>query len=153
MTSRVQSHRDKVKDVILLCSEADDLKVQAMLVRVLIILASAYIEISLKEIVGEFAEKRSSPSIAKFIKTTISYENSLNCKKIESIVGRLGVDYQSCLKPLMSDETRAAIDSLKALRDVIAHGGENATGHIVITKYFKAIEKFPDILRKALRSS
>jgi hypothetical protein len=150
MTPRLQTHRDKIIDLIDLCKQVTDLKVQAFLARSLVILASSYIELAVREVVGEFCRQRSAPAIANFVRVAISSENSLNCRKIESILGRLGLDFQSRLRPLLGDEEQAAIDSLKALRDQIAHGGDNNTGYIVITRYFKAVENFPIHLQQAL---
>ena len=150
MTPRIQAHRDKTLDLIKLCKQVTDLKVQAFLARSLVILASSYVEIAVREIIGEFCKKRATPAITNFVMVSISHENSLNCRKIETIVGRLGLDFQSCLRPLLSAEEQSAIDSLKALRDSIAHGGDNNTGYIVITQYFKAVENFPKHLHQAL---
>lgn len=150
MTPRLQAHRDKTLDLVNLCKQITDLKVQAFLARSLVILASSYIELSVREVIGEYCRHRSAPALTNFVMVSISHENSLNCRKIENIVGRLGLDFQSRLKPLLSNEEQAAIDSLKALRDQIAHGGDNNTGYIVITRYFKAVEDFPMHLHQAL---
>lgn len=38
------------------------------------------------------------------------------------------------------EEETSAIDSLKNLRDQAAHGKDNNTGYVVVTRYFKAVE-------------
>ena len=44
-----------------------------------------------------------------------------------------------------------SIDSLKALRDQIAHGKDNNTGYLVISRYFDAIIDFPEKLAATLK--
>ncbi len=58
----------------------------------------------------------------------------------------------SALKDTLSDEEMLSIDSLKALRDQIAHGRDNNTGYLIVSRYFDAIIDFPEKLAAVLRS-
>ena len=87
----VQSHRAKTKNLADLCklyATYDDTRIQGYLAKYLAIMASAYVEISVKEELAIFCETRSHPSIREFVKTTVSWENSLGCSKIEAILGK-----------------------------------------------------------------
>jgi hypothetical protein len=114
-------------------------------------MASAYIEISVKEELSEFCENKSHPAIKEFVKTTLAWENSLGCNKIETILGRFDKRIWDRLITTLTEEQVASIDSLKALRDQIAHGKDNNTGYLVISRYFDAIVDFPEKLAVALK--
>ncbi len=153
-SSVVQSHRAKTKDLADLCQRCaneDDTRIQGYLAKYLAIMASAYIEISLKEELAAFCQKRSHPVITEFVKTTVSYENSMGCTKLESVLCKFDKRLWDELKLKLSEEELLSIDSLKALRDQIAHGRDNNTGYLVITRYFNAITDFPDKLAAALQ--
>src|SRR5271168_3187059 len=93
-----------------------------------------------------FCDARSHPVIREFVRATVEWENSLNCAKIERILGTFDRKIWESLKSAMTNEEIAAIDSLKALRDQIAHGKDNNTGYFVIARYFEAIADFPEKL-------
>jgi hypothetical protein len=153
MTSpNIQSHREKTKNLAALCKEAadfPDLRVQGYLSKYLIIMASSYIEVSLKEVILKYCENKSNKILRVFVTSAIAYENSLNCNKIESILNKFDKKIWSVLNSSMTEEQRTSIDSLKALRDQIAHGKDNNTGYIVINRYFDSVVDFPDKLVKA----
>ena len=113
-------------------------------------MASAYIEISVKEEVASYCSLRSNTIISEFVRSTIERENSLNCKKIENLLASFDSRIWDHLKAAMTPEETAAIDSLKALRDQIAHGRDNNTGYVVISRYFEAVISFPEKLSEAL---
>ncbi len=151
---RVQSHRTKTKNLADLCklyADNDDTRIQGYLAKYLAIMASAYVEISVKEELCLFCESKSHPSIREFVKTTVSWENSLGCKKIEDILGKFDKKIWEYLKLSLTEEQLLSIDSLKALRDQVAHGKDNNTGYLIITRYFEAIEDFPEKLAAALK--
>lgn len=151
----IQSHWAKTKNLALLCKSSadfDDTRIQGYLAKSLAIMASAYIEICVREVIAEFCGKRSHELIREFVTSMIEYENSLNCGKIEKLLGKFDRRIWLALKADMTPEQAEAIDSLKALRDQIAHGKDNNTGYLVITRYFEALTDFPDKLSKALAS-
>ena len=153
VSSIVQSHRTKTKDLAELCKSAanlQDTRIQGYLAKSLAIMASAYIEIGVREAVAIFCNTRSHPVIREFVRSTGEWENSLNCAKIERILGTFDRRIWESLRSTMTAEEISAIDSLKALRDQIAHGKDNNTGYLVITRYFDAIADFPEKLSKAL---
>jgi hypothetical protein len=151
----VQSHRAKTKqlaDLCKICAQNDDTRIQGYLAKYLVIMASAYIEISVKEELAIFCNDKSHPSIREFVKATVSWENSLGCSKIEAILNKFDKKLWDALKDTLSDEEISAIDSLKALRDQIAHGKDNNTGYLVVSRYFDAITDFPEKLAAALKT-
>lgn len=151
----IQSHRAKTKQLADMCkfyADNDDTRIQGYLAKYLVIMASAYIEISVKEELSAFCSAKSHPCISEFVKTTVSWENSLGCSKIELILNKFDKRIWQSLEQMLTDEEKLSIDSLKALRDQIAHGKDNNTGYLIVSRYFNAIVNFPEKLAAALKS-
>lgn len=111
-----------------------------------VILCSGHIEISVCEIVKVYALQRSNPLIAKFVAETIERENSLNCKKIYKILDRFNSDWSRALENSATAAQSEAVDSLKTLRDQIAHGRSNGTGYMVVKRYYQDSCRFIECL-------
>jgi hypothetical protein len=155
VTPLVVSHRAKTQNLADLCkttasNTSIDSEIQSQLAKGLVLMAAAYIEISLREVVADYCKARSTPSIAKFVSDTISWENSLDCRNIKKILNRLNDTIWTELETKMGDPGVLAIGSLKALRDNIAHGKDNGTGYLVVSQYFKNIIQFPEHLKSIM---
>ena len=66
----------------------------------------------------------------------------MNCDKIERVLHRFDKDWWPALELRTAAENMAAIDSLKTLRDQIAHGKPNGTGYITVKGYYKRSRQF-----------
>jgi RiboL-PSP-HEPN len=125
-----------------------DIKLQTVFSSHLTTLASGHVEISVRAILSEYARIRSNDQLKKFVHKTISWENSLNIEKVERILDRFDSDWVKKLAAKISLEEKEAINSLKTLRDDIAHGKHNGTGYIVVKRYFSEAVKFLNKLDK-----
>lgn len=127
-----------------------DIKLQTVFSSHLTTLASGHVEISVRAILSEYARIRSNDQLKKFVHKTVSWENSLNVEKIEKILDRFDSDWVKKLNTKISPEEREAVNSLKTLRDDIAHGKHNGTGYMVVKRYFneavKVIKKLDKIV-------
>jgi hypothetical protein len=129
---------------------AVDIGVQGFFASHLVILASGHIEISVREIVCQYVTHRSNQKISRFSIKTLEYENSLNCEKISKILDKFDTDWKSELATKILASEKEAVDSLKTLRDQIAHGKPNGTGYITVKRYYedscKYIFKLAEVL-------
>lgn len=137
-------------DVMDVAMQDADIKLQTVFSSHLTTLASGHVEISVRAILSEYARIRSNEQLKKFVHRTVSWENSLNVEKIEKLLDRFDSDWVKKLGTRMSPEEKEAINSLKTLRDDIAHGKHNGTGYMVVKRYFnesvKVIKKLDKIV-------
>jgi hypothetical protein len=115
---------------------------QGVLSSHLVILASGHIELSVKELIKRYGETHGNRQIVRFIDRTIDRENSLNCEKIEKVLSRLDREWWPRLTNAIGADESAAVDSLKALRDQIAHGRFNGTGFMTVRNYYDGAKRF-----------
>ena len=120
----------------------DDYRVQSYFARLLAIMSSGYVEKSVQTILYEYSLERSNPRISQFVEETIKWENSLNCSKVESILNKFDDHWYKDISSLCSPEVLGAVDSLKNLRDIYAHGGDNGTGFATIKNYYSSAKRF-----------
>ncbi|XAP78324.1 HEPN domain-containing protein [Citromicrobium bathyomarinum] len=115
---------------------------QGVLSSHLVILASGHVELSVKELIKRYGDAHGNRQIVRFMDKTIDRENSLNCEKIENILSRLDRGWWPRLSSSIEPDEISAIDSLKALRDQVAHGRFNGTGFMTVRNYYHGAKKF-----------
>ena len=127
-----------------------DLRLQTVCSSHLVTLASGHIEICVRAVLGEYARLHSNGPIKKFTVKTLEWENSLNCEKINKILDRFDKSWKDKLDQKITFDESSAVDSLKTLRDDIAHGKHNGTGYITVKEYYsrslKYISKLKDVI-------
>lgn len=112
-----------------------DFFLQAHLARYLIIVTSGYFEQAIQISLAEFARPRAHTQIVSYVDTTISWEGSINRYKLERILGRFDKQWFQSLETTAAEAEKNAVDSVKELRDQLAHGSDNGTGYAVARGY------------------
>jgi RiboL-PSP-HEPN len=140
LPANVASNRSRIDSIIAqmdLSIHSADMRIQNVFSSHLVILASGHIEISVREIVSSYVNRRTNPKINKFILKTLERENSLNCDKICKILDKFDPIWKDQLAISALASEKEAVDSLKTLRDQIAHGKANGTGYMIVKQYFQ----------------
>lgn len=97
---------------------------------------AGFVEFSLQQTIYEYAQKRANSEIAEYILTRANYLNSLNCKKIREFLGGFSSTWWPEIETLSGAKIIGSVDSLKNVRDDVAHGKNNGTGLTTIKQYF-----------------
>lgn len=105
----------------------------------LIMLTAGFVEKSLQDIMAEYVTKRSNKSIADFSSKQISRYLSINAEKLDEIVGGFSRQWVVELRSRASSPQIEALNSVKNLRDVFAHGGENGVGWTTAVNYWREV--------------
>lgn len=121
-----------------------EIRLQSVFSQYLIIKGSGLIELCVKEVVAEYARRYSNNQIKSYLVKSVSYENALNCNKIKMIFDRFSSDWWSRIEAATSNSERSAVDSIKTLRDQIAHGGQNGTGFSTVEQYYINVKRFSE---------
>ena len=108
-----------------------------------VVLAGAgYVEDSVLATLSEYGRNHGNDKIARYVEKTISRYNSLNCEKIENILHNFDKDWWPAIVSRTAIENISAVDSLKTLRDQIAHGKPNGTGYMTVRDYYVKSKRF-----------
>lgn len=142
---RAARERDRIDSLLTLLEasidKVDD-RAQHIFANHLVLAASGYIETSTLAILSEYAARRGDRRLLRFIEKTISRENSIGCEKIKIILEKLDKDWWETLETATPVDATSAVDSLKTLRDQVAHGKVNGTGFTTVRNYYVRSKRF-----------
>lgn len=108
----------------------------------LVLQAAGLVENGVCDILSHYAGNHGDTRLRRFVQAEISRNNSLNCEKIEKIIEKFDPSWIVSLKSTWTASERSAVDSLKAIRDQIAHGNSNGTGYATVAGYYNDAKAF-----------
>lgn len=113
-----------------------DLALQHVFSSHLVLASAGHVEKSTIHILSEYARQRGDTKLGRFVDKAVSRNNSLNCEKIKKILDMFDPEWWDQLEHSTGVDVRDSVDSLKTLRDQIAHGHRNGTGFSVVNNYY-----------------
>lgn len=119
-----------------------DARIQNVFANHVVLAGAGYIEDGVLATLAEYGRNNGNPRIARFVEQAVSRNNSLNCEKIEKILNQFDKDWWPTIKNNTKPENISAVDSLKTLRDQIAHGKPNGTGYMTVKDYYSRSKRF-----------
>ena len=106
-----------------------DIYLQSHLAKYLIIITAGYFEQVVQSSLTNYARPRAQGEIVNYVDTTLAWEGSINRNKLERILARLDISWFKALEAAALDAEKQAVDSVKDLRDQLAHGNDNGVGY------------------------
>ena len=115
-------------------ASANNLELQAEWARYICILCSGFLENALKELYSDFANRKASKPLAKFVGSQLALLSNPKTDKFSRIAGAFSEVWQDELDLFMADAGRGdAINSIMGQRHLIAHGSYNKTNITLAT--------------------
>jgi hypothetical protein len=134
----VERHAQQVDAVLARAtrlSAAESPEVQADLARYACVLVAGYVEQSVKSIFGEFVRVRASPEVYRYAERRLARVRNPNATDLISLAGDFNPEWRTSLDVVLQDERKAALDSVVANRNGIAHGRSVGIGLVQIGTY------------------
>lgn len=141
LSAEVQRIEYKVKAMEELVDSVDPI-IQGVFASQLAIFGAGLVEKSVIEMLGEYGRHRGDGRLSRYVQKTVSQNNSLNCSKIEKIFGHFDPSWWERMQQVVTEPEKSAIDSLKTLRDQIAHGGQCGAGFSTVRGYYAYSKSF-----------
>lgn len=124
MNRRIVSHRDRLE---FLFGRADyfedDDRLLGEWARYLCVLASGYIEESVRTIILDYVERRADPYVVRYVEIGVGQFQNARFGRVKSLLESFNVDFGKQLESMTTGEIRNAVDSVIDNRNDIAHGG------------------------------
>jgi hypothetical protein len=99
------------------------------------------IEVSMREIFGQYARDCAAPSVANYVARQLGGFRNPNMTKIIVLTRSFNDAWASSLEADMRPEVKDAIDSIYSNRNLIAHGRDTGITFVRIQNYYqKALE-------------
>lgn len=142
---KVYSERERIDDLIReldsTLSGVDD-RIQHVYANHIVIVAAGYVEKSPQRILSEYGRSHANSNISRYIGKSVSRYRSLNCEKIEEILNNFNKAWWPAIKNITDESDMECVNSIKGIRDQIAHGDYNGTGYSQVKKYYAGCKKF-----------
>jgi hypothetical protein len=133
---------------------SSDPELQAQWSRYLCVLASGFIESSVRRIYGDYARKRANRMIARFVDTRLGALQNPNMENILQWAGAFSDEWRERLAQATDGELKESIDSIVAIRHNIAHGRGAGVGYATMATYYRnALRVLDEVERLCERQS
>lgn len=149
--ARVEQNRARVQAVFERAAAANaTAEVESDLARHLCVLVSGFVEKSVAELLAAFARRVGSPVLQNYVENNLRRLTNVNKEKLLQLLGSFEADWSKEYAAFVVDERAAALNSVVALRNQIAHGELSTLSLGQMRKYWEGIQKIIDHLEDKL---
>ena len=111
-------------------------ELQSSLARYTCVLASSYLEAAFREMMLAYARAKASPSVVRYVDSTLGTFRDPNTEKVLQLVGRLDSKYREDLEAQIAGKLKDSVDSISANRNNIAHGRRSGISLVQVQSYY-----------------
>ncbi|RYX86608.1 hypothetical protein EON83_00050 [bacterium] len=157
MLPSIVSHIQRLDNLFQIASRVSDPREQSEWAKYLCILVSGLIESSLRNLIEDYCQKKSSPNVSRYALRDI--DRLTNCKTgkihstLESFDAQWALDFNSNMnsQSRMPEELFNSINSVISNRHIFAHGGSAGMSLGNITKFYHDTKKVILILDSIIK--
>ena len=131
----------------------EDVELKSDCSRYLCVLVCGFVETSTCALVLGYVSDVSHPRVVSLVERKLYRRMSLNSERLIKLVGDMDSDWGRELRNFLTDERKAALDSVVALRHKIAHGESVGVSFVRICEYYEYVKEVVRYLDKLLTSS
>ena len=137
---KIVSHRQKLDAVFAKASALNsDPELLAHWSRYLCVLVSGFVEASIRTLIVEYANSRSSPEIAHFVGKKLKRFTNAKTGKILDLFEEFSMEKRDGFANAIDDEVKDAVNSVVSNRHLIAHGQDVGISFVTIKNYYAAV--------------
>lgn len=141
-------HKDRLDDLFKQVGEVSDINLQGHWARYLCVLVSGFIEVSIRAILTEHVKNKSAPSVANYVVRGLDRFQNPNMERILQTLGAFNPAWADEIGKLTEGELKDAVDSVRANRNRIAHGGNVNIRYRTIAFYYDNAVKVIEIIEE-----
>ena len=116
--------------------------------RYLCVLVSGFLETAVREIYGEYADKKSAPHFASFVRDHLQGVRNPNMESILKTTRSFSQDWSALLVDLVDTEHETAVNSIIANRHHIVHGRQSGVTFAQIDKWYKLTKETVELMEQ-----
>jgi len=136
MKWKLQQQEKKLDKLFLLVKSIEDDEAKSLLSKFLCVRTSGFIESSVKNLVNEFSNGTSPKQIQKYVSHKIKYATNLYPARIAELLGAFDTDWKKNFESQITDEQKAALNSIISNRNNIAHGENDAINFTSMESFY-----------------
>ena len=143
--------RSRLKSIRGLAPDATDAQRQNHFARYYCVLVCGFVENCVKIIVHDFVEKAGRRESASYIRNRIGRFSDIGKQELSTFAHSFSNLWGEKLDSYLDGAAGAALDSLKNIRNQVAHGGNLSTSLGQIDGYFREIDDLINFLDELFR--
>ena len=117
----------------------DEHELSGHFARYLCVLASGFIEVSVRAIFEDYARRCSHSNVSSFVNKKLErHHRNLKWNKILDLVGEFSLDWRRRLEECIDSELQSGVDSIVNDRNQIAHGGDSGISYGRVRQYYES---------------
>jgi len=109
---------------------------------------SGILEVLIRQSLGEYTKKRSSPQVTAFALKQLERFQNPNPEKILQLFESFDREWKVQIEEFWSDEIKDAIGSIVANRHLIAHGRPSDVSVVRVRDWLKCTQRFAEFIKK-----
>lgn len=123
-----------------------DEELRAALARHLCVLVSGFLEVSVREIYGEYAQNKAAENVANYVTAELKSFQNPKMEKILNLTQSFSPNWKDNLEKATEGEIKDSVDSIVANRNIIAHGRSVGITIGNIKRYYKNAVKLVGLI-------
>ena len=131
----------KVKDY-----DSEDGEIDSYLAKYLCILASGFLEDSVRGIYGKFVEGKSHPNVSKYVKSRLHYFQNAKYEDIKQLIYAFNDEWGHDFENFITDEMKTSINSIVDNKNLLAHGSNSGITYAQLESYWENSLKVLDFI-------
>ncbi len=129
----------------------DEHELSGHFARYLCVLASGFIEVSVRAILEDYACRCSNSNVSSFVNKKLEYYYNLKWNKILDLVGEFSPDWKRRLKDCADPKLKLGVDSIVADRNEIAHGRDLGISYGRVRQYYESAVEAVKLIEEECR--
>lgn len=125
---------------------SEDLELQSHWARYLCILVSGFMERAIRDAYKQYALENAVPPVGNYVGGKLKQFQNPKMEKIIQLTQAFSPEWAEALQSTADEESKAAVDSVVALRNQIAHGRNSGITFVRIKTYYEQALKVVEII-------
>ncbi|MBV8581462.1 MAG: hypothetical protein JOZ86_12630 [Candidatus Eremiobacteraeota bacterium] len=117
---------------------------KSLLTRYLCVLLSGFIERSVKDAINNYATRKSSPEFVRFVDKRTRRSVNYGAERLIALLSDFDETWENDLRTFLDVRREEALNSVKSLRNRIAHGDDVSLGYAQMRDYTNAVYEVID---------
>lgn len=157
MVPEIISNKQRIKNIIRKYKPIDDDELKKDIARYVCVLVSGYIEESLRLLINNYANGKSSPKIQHYVNSNIKRITNCKYNKIIDVLNAFDSAWSDDFTTKVStqepipNQFKDSIDSVVSTRHEIAHGKNSGISIVRIEEYFQNVDKAITLLDQSIK--
>lgn len=143
----IRRYRSRLENLFELAGKLqDDPELLSHWARYLCVLASGFLEVSVRAIFGEYARNMATPQVARYVEKQLKGFQSAKMGSILELTGAFSPEWRDSLEDACAGEPGDAVNSIVTNRHQIAHGADVGITYHAIKRYYERSLKVVETL-------